>query len=116
MQIHLSIYLPTQRPIHSFLQPIILEGLCLYKISLHLLPFLPNHCVCMFQSLSRVQLFVTLWTVAHQAPLSMGFPRQEYWCGLPFHSLWDLPNSEIGLESLAWQADSLPLIPLGSLS
>ena len=36
------------------------------------------------QSLSHVQLFATLWTVAHQAPLSMGFPRQEYWRGLPF--------------------------------
>ena len=36
------------------------------------------------KSLSRVRLFVTLWTVAHQAPLSMGFPRQEYWSGLPF--------------------------------
>ena len=36
------------------------------------------------QSLSCVQLFVTPWTVAHQAPLSMGFPRQEYWSGMPF--------------------------------
>ena len=35
-------------------------------------------------SVSRVQLFATLWTIAHQAPLSMGFPRQEYWNGLPF--------------------------------
>ena len=39
------------------------------------------------QSLSRVQLFVTQWTVAHQAPLSMAFSRQEYWSGLPFHGL-----------------------------
>ena len=37
-------------------------------------------------SLSSDQLFVTLWTVARQAPLSMGFSRQEYWSGLPFHS------------------------------
>ena len=36
------------------------------------------------QSLSRVRLFETPWTVAHQAPLSMGFSRQEYWSGLPF--------------------------------
>ena len=36
--------------------------------------------------------FVTLWTVAHQAPLSMGFPRQEYWSELPFLSPGDLPN------------------------
>ena len=40
--------------------------------------------VCMLSRFSGVQLFVTLWTVAHQAPLSMGFSRQEYWCGLPF--------------------------------
>jgi len=38
--------------------------------------------------------FATPWTVAHQAPLSMGFPRQEYWSGLPFPSLMDLPYPE----------------------
>ena len=38
----------------------------------------------MLSHFSRVQLFVTPWTVAHQAPLSMGFSRQEYWSGLPF--------------------------------
>ena len=38
------------------------------------------------KSLSRVQLFATSWTVAYQAPPSMGFPRQEYWSGLPFPS------------------------------
>ena len=42
--------------------------------------------VCMLSCFSRVQLFVTLWTVAHQAPLSIGFSGQEYWCGLPFPS------------------------------
>ena len=44
------------------------------------------------KSLSRVQLFVTPWTVAYKAPLSMEFPRQEYWSGLPFPSLGDLPE------------------------
>ena len=44
------------------------------------------------QSLSHVQLFETPWTVAHQAPLSMGFPRQEYWSGLPLPSPGDLPD------------------------
>ena len=39
--------------------------------------------------------FATLWTVAHQAPLSMGFPRQEYWIGLPFPSPGDLPDPGI---------------------
>ena len=44
------------------------------------------------QSLSCVQLFATSWTVAHQAPLLMGFPRQEHWSGLPFPSPGDLPD------------------------
>ena len=39
--------------------------------------------------------FATPWTVAHQAPLSMGFPSQEYWSGLPFHSPGDLPDPGI---------------------
>ena len=47
--------------------------------------------------LSHSQLFVTPWTVAHQASLSMGFPRQEYWSGLSFPSPTDLPN--LGIES-----------------
>ena len=42
--------------------------------------------------LSRVRLFATLWTVALQAPLSVGFFRQEYWIGFPFPSPEDLPN------------------------
>ena len=57
---------------------------------------------------SRVQLFTTPWTVAHQAPLSMDFSRQEYWSGLPFPSPGDLPNSEIEPRSPALQADALP--------
>ena len=51
--------------------------------------------------LSCVQLCVTLWTVAHQAPLSTGFPRQEYWSGLPFPSLGDLPDPGTERASLA---------------
>ena len=51
-------------------------------------------CVCV-KSLSHVQLFVTLWTVAHQAPLSIGFFRQEYWSGLPWPPPGDLPNPGI---------------------
>ena len=46
-------------------------------------------------ALSRIRLFATLWTVARQAPLSMGFPRQEYWRGLPCPSPGDLPDSGI---------------------
>ena len=51
----------------------------------------------------------TLWTVAHQAPLSKGFPRQEHWSGLPFPSPGDLPNPGIEPTSPALQADSLSL-------
>jgi len=58
--------------------------------------------------------FVTLGTEAHQAPLSMGFPRQAYWSGLPFPSPGDLPNPGFELVSPAWQADYLPLSHLGS--
>ena len=49
----------------------------------------------------------TPWTVAHQAPLSMGFSRQEYWSGLPFPSPGDLPNPGIEPRSPALQADDL---------
>ena len=48
------------------------------------------------QLLSHVQVFAIPWTVAHQAPLSMGFSRQEYWRGLPYPSPGDLPN--LGIE------------------
>ena len=63
------------------------------------------------QPLSRVQLFTTLWTVAHQAPLSMGFSRQEYWSGLSFPTSGDLPNPGIKPKSSTLQADSLPSEP-----
>ena len=56
--------------------------------------------------LSRVQLFLTPWTVAHQTPLSIEFTRQEYWSGLPFPSPGDLPNPGIEPMSPAFQVDS----------
>ena len=65
--------------------------------------------VAVVQPLSHVWLFVTPWTVAHQAPLSMGFPRQEYWSRLPFLSPADLPHPGIEPASSALQVDSLPL-------
>ena len=52
-------------------------------------------------ALSCVPLFVAPWTVTHQAPLSMGFPRQEYWSGLPFPSPGNLPDPGIESTSLA---------------
>ena len=51
-------------------------------------------CVCV-KLLSRVRLFATPWTVAYQAPPSMGFSRQEYWTGVPFPSPGYLPDSGI---------------------
>ena len=63
--------------------------------------------------LSRVQLFATPWTVAHQAPPSMGFSRQEYGSGLPFPSPADLPNPGIEPRSPALQADTLTSEPPG---
>ena len=65
--------------------------------------------VCVLSRFSHVQLCATLWTVAHQAPLSMGFSRQEYWSGLPCPSPGGLPNSRTEPVSPALQADSLPL-------
>ena len=56
---------------------------------------------------------VTPWTVAHQAPPSMGFSRQEYWSGLPFSSPGDLPDPEIEPGSPTLQADALPSEPPG---
>ena len=58
------------------------------------------------QSLSFVQLFVTLWTVAYQDSLSMEFSKQEYWSGLPFPSPRDLPDPGIKPMSLASPASA----------
>ena len=57
-------------------------------------------------SLSHVRLFETPWSVAHQAPLSMGFSRQEYWSGLAFPPPGDLSDPGIKLRSPTLQADS----------
>ena len=58
----------------------------------------------MLNCFSHVQLFLTLMTIAHQAPLSMGFPRQEYWSGLPRPPPGDLPNPRIKPPSLRYPA------------
>ena len=84
---------------------------------------LVSHCVCVCvcvraRAHSVTQsclMFVTLWTVVHQAPLSMEFSRQEYWSGLPFLSPGDLPDPGIKHESLVLQADSLPSEPPGKV-
>ena len=66
------------------------------------------------KSVSRVRLFATPWTVAYQAPPSMGFSRQEYWSGLPFPSPGDLPDPGMEPGSPELQADALPSEPPGS--
>ena len=62
---------------------------------------------------SRVQLFVTTWSVAHQASLPLGFSRQEYWSGLPFLPPGDLVYPGIEPRYPALLVDSLPLAPPG---
>ena len=72
--------------------------------------------MCILRCISRVQLFAALWTVAHQAPLTMGFSRQEYWSGMPCPPPRDHPNPGIKpvfLMSSAWQVGSLPQVPPG---
>ena len=79
-----------------------------------LLKLMYDHEKVKVKSVSCVQLFLTLWTVAHQASPSMGFSRQEYWSGLPFPSPGDLTDPGIKLRSPALQADSLPSEPPGN--
>ena len=88
----------------------------LKRVGHHLATKQPQHkeaynrtrlCVCA-QSLSCVQLLVTLWTVAFKVPLSMGFPRQECWSGFPFPSPGDLPNP-VSLLSLLHEQVDYPL-------
>ena len=67
----------------------------------------------MVKSLSHVWLFATPWTVAYQAPPSMGFSRQEYWSGLPFPSPGDPPDPGIKPRSPALEADALTSEPPG---
>ena len=72
--------------------------------------------VCVLSHFSNVCLCVTLWTVARHAPLSMGFPREEYWSGLPCPPPRDLPNPGIKPAfpvSPALQVNSLPAEPPG---
>ena len=73
--------------------------------------------IVVLSHLSHVQLFATLWTVACQAPLSMGCSRQEYWSGLPCPSPGNLSDPGIKPVSvyLHWQVGSSPLEPPGEL-
>ena len=71
-------------------------------------------CVVAVELLSCVRLFATPWTVACHSPLSMEFPRQEYWSGLLFSSPGNLPYPVIYPHLLHWQADTLRMSCLGS--
>ena len=78
-------------------------------------PSLSPH-VCMLSHFNHVWLFAALWTIACQAPLSMGFSRQKYCSGLPCPPLGDFPNPGIQPHLfciLHWQVGSWPLVPLG---
>ena len=66
------------------------SSMCLGKT--HQVPLVP---VCVLSCFSYIRLFATLWTVAHEAPLSTGFSRQDYWTGLPCPSSENLPNPGI---------------------
>ena len=75
-------------------------------IALRFKPYIRKYKVKV-KSLSCVRLFAAPWTVAHQAPLSMGFSRPEYWNGLPFPSPGDLPDPGIEPRSPTLQANTL---------
>ena len=78
-----------------------------FSLAIHVKKVARNGCSVMSDS-------VTPWTVAHPAPLSIGFPRQEYWSGLPFPSPGDLPGPGIKPTSPAWADRFLTTEPLGS--
>ena len=72
-----------------------------------------HHVLCCALSLSRAQFFASSWIVAHQAPRSVEFSRQEYWSGLPGPPPGDLPDPRIEPRSPTMQVDSLPPEPPG---
>ena len=67
--------------------------------------------MCVLSPFSCVRLFATPWTVARQAPLSVGFSRQQYWSGLQYALLQGIFPTQ-GLDP-SWQAGYLPLVPPG---
>ena len=85
-----------QRPFQLFLFHQTMNDFELLRSHLHM---------CMLSHFSRVQLFVTPWTVACQAPLSTGFSRQEYWINLPFPPPGNLPN--LGIKPMSLEAPVL---------
>ena len=100
----------------SYLENLIknsMETSQLKKCFMHTSQFIQNN---KDKSLSCVRLFVTPWTGAYQAPLSMRFFRQEYWSGLPFPSPGDLPDPGIEPRCPALESDTLTSEPPGKLN
>ena len=85
---HVCTHVYTHTAFHTVRQA---EWNDLFLLLERMFSILDRHIVCVCE-LSRVRLFMTPWTGAHQAPLTMGFSRQEYWNGLPFPSPVDLSN------------------------
>ena len=108
----LRLSVPYHKHFQYFILFIFLEFLYAVQVPIPLLM-----CVCVQLShFSCVWLFATLWAVAHQAPLSMGFSRPKYWSGLPCPPAEDLPDPGIepkSLKSPALAGDSLPRVPPG---
>ena len=85
----------------------LVSGSLLERYDIVKMLLVPNRTMWVLSHFSHDWLFVTLWTVTHQAPLPMEFYRQEYWSGLPFLSPGDLSHSGIKSMSPALQANSL---------
>ena len=92
------------------------ESILRAKFKLGLVEPLHDMCCAVLSHFSYVQLFATLWAVSHQAAMSMGFSRQEYWSGLPFLPPGDLPepgNKPVSPAASVLKVDSLPSEPPG---
>ena len=112
----LWIVLPSACPRMSRLTPVSLlsREVILFKSKCTLLPLLLLTWALQFRFEITARSFAAAWTVAHQAPLSVRFPRREEWSGLPFRSPGDLPDPRIKPASSAWQVDALLLSHQGS--
>ena len=98
---------PVDTKIYRWPSPLCKMAQYLHKTYTHPPIYFKSSLKVKVKLLSCMGLFATSWTVTHQAPLSMGLFRQEYWSGLPFLSPGDLPNPGIEPGSPALQADAL---------
>ena len=98
----INFFIPTKNAALAYSMTDSVSAVIFFFFCPNLFPNICNHPVlsCLLSCFSHIQLFATLWTVGCQAPLSMGFSRQEYWSGLPCPSSGCLPNSGIKPVSL----------------